>query len=52
MEGSVVDVPASQCASGQAYNESRTRSAFGGENCKAETEVRVICKHMDLCEFN
>ena len=40
---SVVDVPTSQCSTGQAYSESRTRSAVG-QGCISETETRVICK--------
>ena len=46
VDGSVVDVPTSQCASGQAYSESRTRSAIG-DGCNSETETRVICTLLD-----
>ena len=42
---SVVDVPTSQCSTGQAYSESFTRSAVG-EGCISETETRVICKFL------
>ena len=43
VDGSVVDVPTSQCDSGQAYSESRTRSAIG-DGCISETlETRVNC---------
>ena len=47
VEGSAVDVPKSQCNSGQAYNESRTRSAIGDGCNSAETETRVICTLLD-----
>ncbi len=40
---SIVDVPRSQCDSGQSYSESRSRSAIG-DGCYPETETRVICK--------
>ena len=43
VEESVVDVPTSQCDSGQAYSESRTRSALG-DGCNLETQKRMICK--------
>ena len=42
---SVVDVPTTQCPTGQAYSESRTRSAVG-QGCISETETRVICKFL------
>ena len=42
VDGSVVDVPTSQCDSGQAYSESRTRSAIG-DGCISEKETRVNC---------
>ena len=42
---SIVDVATSQCSTGQAYSESRTRSAVG-EGCISETETRVICKFL------
>ena len=38
---SAVDVPTTQCASGQALNETRSRTALG---CDDMTESRKICK--------
>ncbi len=38
-----MDVPTSQCDSGQSYSESRNRSATGN-GCVSETETRVVCK--------
>ncbi len=43
VKDSIVDVPTSQCDSGQSYSESRNRSATGN-GCVSETETRVVCK--------
>ena len=43
VEGSTIGVPTSQCASGQAYNEQRRKTAFG-DNCNDQTETRRVCK--------
>ena len=38
-----VNVPTAQCPSGQALNETRTKTATG-LNCADKTELRKICK--------
>lgn len=41
---SAVDVPTSQCTSGNAVKERRSRTVLGGEGCSDTMETREICK--------
>ncbi len=47
VKDSIVDVPTSQCDTGQSYSESRNRSVTGN-GCVSETETRVVCKFTTL----
>ena len=47
VNNSTVDVPTSQCGSGHAYNESRTRSAPSPE-CPPESETHHVCEFVSV----
>ena len=56
VSGSETSVAQSQCQSGQAYTEERTRSATGSGCNQPVKETRRICKHIDwllsACYYN
>ena len=44
VQNSLVSVPTSQCSSGQAYTERRTRAGIGSGCTEPTSETQRVCK--------